>query len=755
MSRHRRARLALHHLEDRTAPSATAPDYASDSILVRLKPAAPQVLAAVAAGVNLDHQLGLVNGLWEARLAPGKSVSAALKAARANPFVQYAEPNYLLHAATTPNDPKYTDGTLWGMNKIAMPAAWDVSTGGSTLVAVIDTGVDYNHPDLQANIWSNALEAGGQAGVDDDGNGFVDDVHGWDFANNDSNPLDDHSHGTHVAGTIAGVGNNGVGVVGVNWSARIMALKFLDASGNGTTAAAISALNYAVMMGARVSNHSYGGGPFDQANLDALTAAGNAGHLVVAAAGNGNFFGFPINNDTTPFYPASYKPNPDNVISVAATDSTDKFASFSNYGATSVDLAAPGVNIYSTVPGGYGTKSGTSMAAPHVTGAAALIWAADPSLTMTQVRQRILSGTDSIQALNPNRPTVTNGRLNVFKAMPQAPRLSVSDATVTEGDTGTTTATFTVTLSPGSTQTVTVDFATADGSATVADSDYVTAGDTLTFTPGETTKTVFVTVVGDTAIEPTETFTLNLSNSGSTPIQDGQGVGTIVNDDGPGTFQFSSATYSTAEGTTVTVTVTRTGGSSGTVTVDYATSNGTAGGDDYTTANGSLTFDPGVTAQTFTVTTTADDMDEANETVNLTLSNPTGGAALGSPATAVLTIQDDDPPPAITITDAQATEGNSGTKAFTFTVTLSAPSGLTVTVNFATANGTATTGNKDYFATSGTLTFNPGETTKTITVQVRGDTKREANETFFVNLSAATNATILDGQGLGTILNDD
>jgi subtilisin family serine protease len=760
--RTRRAPLSLLALEDRSVPSAAAPDYAADSILVRLKADSPGPQAPVAPGAYLHRPLGLVDGLWEVRLAAGQSVTAALNAVRANPFVEYAEPNYLLHVATTPNDPKYTDGTLWGMNKIGMPAAWNVSTGGATVVAVIDTGVDYNHPDLAANIWTNAPELNGLAGFDDDGNGFVDDVRGWDFANNDNNPMDDHSHGTHVAGTIAGVGNNGVGVVGVNWSARVMPLKFLDAGGYGTTAAAISALNYAVQMGARVSNHSYGDGVFSQANLDAITAAGNApngGHLVVAAAGNGNFFGSPINNDSAPFYPASYKPNPDNVISVAATDSADKFASWSNYGATSVDLAAPGVNIYSTVPGGYGTKSGTSMASPHVAGAAALIWAADPTLTMAQVRTRILTTTDSIQALNPNRPTVTNGRLNVANAMPQTPRLSVSDVTVTEGDVGTSTATFTVTLSPASSQTVTVDFATADGTATVADLDYLATVGTLIFAPGETTKTVPVTVFGDTLTEPTETFTLNLSNAGSTPILDNQGVGTIVNNDGPGSLRFSTSTYSGAEGTTVAVTVTRTGGSTGTVTVDYASANGTAGAADYTATSGTLTFGAGETSQTFIVTTTADTVDEANETVNLTLGNPTGGATLGAPATAVLTIADDDPTPAIRITDAQGLERNSGTVAFTFTVTLDNPSAQTVTVRFATANGTANGGslssNKDYGTTSGTLTFNPGETSKTVTVLVRGDTRRESNETFFVNLSSPTNAMIVDGQGLGTILNDD
>ncbi len=646
----RRAHFELTALEDRAVPSAAAPtlatdpnSYASDSILVRLKADAPRVLAAVAPGAELHQPLALVDGLWSVQLAAGESVPAALAAARADPYVQYAEPNYILHAATTPNDPRYTDGTLWGMNRISMPAAWDVSTGGATpgtgtLVAVIDTGVDYTHPDLAANIWTNPGEVDGD-GIDNDGNGFIDDVHGWNFINNTPNVMDDNSHGTHVSGTIAGLGNNSVGVVGVNWAAQIMALKFLDASGSGTTDAAIEALNYAVMMGARVSNNSYGGGGFSQANLNAFTAAANAGHLIVCAAGNAT-----NNNDTNPFYPASYKPSPDNVISVAATDSTDKVASFSNYGATTVDLAAPGVNIYSTVPGGYGYKSGTSMATPHVVGAAALLWAADPNLSMSDVRSRILGGTDSIAALNPTRPTVTNGRLNVANALSQAAHLTVNDVSVSEGNSGTMGATFTVTLSAVAAQTVTVHYATADGTATVAGSDYQATSGTLTFDPGVTSRTVTVLVNGDTQPEVNETFTLNLSSPVNAQIQDAQGVGTIVNDDQS---------------------------------------------------------------------------------------------------------------PTISISDYQATEGNRGTKPFTFTVSLSAVSGSPVTVQYSTASGTATTKNKDYNATSGTLTFAAGETSKTVTVLVKGDTKRESNETFFVNLSSPTGATILDGQGVGTILNDD
>ncbi|HKB02221.1 MAG TPA: S8 family serine peptidase [Gemmataceae bacterium] len=649
-----RTPLRLDPLEGRSVPNAAAPipqadpgSYDPHSLLIRLKADAPRVLAAVAPGAEFERPFGLVNGLWSVRLAAGLDVPTALVAARANPFVEYAEPNYILHVETTPNDPKYADGTLWDMNKIAMPAAWDVSTGHpDVLVAVIDTGADYNHPDLAANIWTNAAEAAGTAGVDDDGNGFVDDIHGYDIVNHDGDPMDDHSHGTHVAGTIGAVGNNGVGVVGVNWSVRIMPVKTFNASGNGTTADTIAGLNYAVQMGARVSNHSYGDNVFSQAHLDAITAAGQAGHLVVAAAGNGNFFGFPINNDSTPFYPASYQPTVDNVISVAATDNTDHFASFSNYGATSVDLAAPGVNIYSTLPGGgYGLKSGTSMAAPHVTGAAALVWAADPSLTMSQVRDRILANTDPIGALNPNRPTVTNGRLNVARAMPSAtglPRLSVSDVQVTEGDSGTADAVFTITLSASSADPVSVDYTTADGSA-VAGGDYTTTSGTLTFTPGETSLTVAVPVVGDTATEPGETFFLNLSGPTNATILDGQGVGTIVDNDRP----------------------------------------------------------------------------------------------------------------TISIGDVSATEGNNGNKSFTFTVQLSAPFSQTVTVRFATADGTASVGNKDYTARSGTLTFNPGQTSLTVAVQVRGDRRAEPDETFFVNLSNGTNATIADGQGVGTILNDD
>jgi subtilisin family serine protease len=210
------------------------------------------------------------------------------------------------------------------------------------MVGVIDTGIDYNHPDLAANVWTNPLEIPGN-GIDDDGNGYVDDVHGYDFVNRDGDPMDDHGHGTHVAGTIAAVANNGIGVAGVSWHAKVMALKFLDAGGSGWVSDAVEALNYATDMGAKITNNSWGGGEYSTALRDAIAAANSAGAVFVAAAGNSA-----NNNDATPFYPAGYE-GP-NVIAVAATDASDTLAVFSNFGRNTVQLGAPGVGIYSTVP---------------------------------------------------------------------------------------------------------------------------------------------------------------------------------------------------------------------------------------------------------------------------------------------------------------------------------------------------------------------------------------------------------------------
>jgi subtilisin family serine protease len=353
--------------------------------------------------------------LWEVRNTTAEDAIATLNN---DQRVDYAEPNWIVSIdANVPNDPNFNN--LWGLNNtgqtggkadadIDAPEAWDIQTGANVVVGVIDTGVDYNHPDLADNIWTNPGEIAGD-GIDNDSNGYVDDIHGYDFVNNDGNPLDDNNHGTHVAGTIAAKGNNNNGIAGVSWSADIMALKFLGASGSGTIFNAIKAVEYATKMGADLTNNSWGGGGYSQGLYDAIAAAGKAGQLFVAAAGNSA-----SNNDSFPAYPASYNLN--NIISVASTDNKDNLSSFSNYGVSSVDLGAPGSLIYSTIPGGgYATFSGTSMATPHVAGVASLIWSEYPDLTVSEVKNKILGSVDPIAALNGK--SVTGGRLNAFKAL--------------------------------------------------------------------------------------------------------------------------------------------------------------------------------------------------------------------------------------------------------------------------------------------------------------------------------------------------
>ncbi|MGB3511209.1 MAG: S8 family serine peptidase [Microcoleaceae cyanobacterium] len=333
--------------------------------------------------------------------------------------IKFIEPNYIVNGdATIPNDPSFNQ--LWGLNNtgqsggtpdadIDAPEAWDIETGDNdVVVGVIDSGIDHNHPDLDDNMWVNTGEIAGN-NIDDDNNGYVDDVHGYDFVNNDGDPFDDNSHGTHVAGTIAAEGDNGIGVAGVNWDAQLMGLKFLNANNSGSTFNAILAVEYATMMGADLTNNSWGGGGESQGLYNAIAAAGASDSLFVAAAGNNS-----SNNDFNPFYPATY--DLDNIIAVASTDRNDNLSGFSNYGATSVDLGAPGSSIYSTVPGGgYATFNGTSMASPHVSGVAALLLAENPDLSYEEVKEIILDSADPIPALD--GITLTGDRLNAFNAV--------------------------------------------------------------------------------------------------------------------------------------------------------------------------------------------------------------------------------------------------------------------------------------------------------------------------------------------------
>lgn len=352
------------------------------------------------------------------------SVDDAIARYSGDDRIEFIEPNYLYHADVVPNDQYFN--YLWGMRntgQVVRPGApagiagadidatlaWDLFTGSpAVLVAIIDSGVDYTHPDLAANMYVNPGEIAGNS-VDDDGNGYVDDVRGWDFLNNDNDPMDDMWHGTHCAGTLGAVGNNGIGVVGINWNVSILPLKFLDAVGDGNTADAISAIHYATMMGARVTSNSWGGGPNSTALRDAILEARDAGILFVASAGNNA-----LNNDVVPYFPANT--GLANVVSVAGTDATDHLGSYSNFGPVRVHIAAPGSDIASTVPNnGYDFSDGTSMAVPLVAGVAALLFGRYPEMSMAEVKDQILSRADSLPALT----GLIRGaaRLNAYRAL--------------------------------------------------------------------------------------------------------------------------------------------------------------------------------------------------------------------------------------------------------------------------------------------------------------------------------------------------
>jgi hypothetical protein len=339
-----------------------------------------------------------------------------------------------------------------------------------------------------------------------------------------------------------------------------------------------------------------------------------------------------------------------------------------------------------------------------------------------------------------------------------APSLAIGDSTVTEGNTGTSVAHFTITRTNAPAteqQTVTVDYATADGTAKSASGDYTPTSGTLTFAATDTTKTVDVTITGDTKNEANETFFVNLSNPQSATITDSQGRGTITNDDTAPTLAIADATANEGSGggtTTFTFPVTLSAASGRPVSVDYSTANGTAKATDYTAKSGTLLFNEGDLSKNITVTVAADNVNEADETFTVNLANPTNATI--DDAQGLGTISNDDADSSLIVSDATVIEGNSGTVAETFTVTLSAPSDQTVTVAYATSNDTATAP-ADFVAATGTVTFAPGDTSKSIIVQVKGDALNEANETYFVDLSTPSNATIEHGHGIGTITDDD
>lgn len=355
---------------------------------------------------------------------PLESGDEAIETLRHNPDVAYIQANRIFSISKAPNDPSYA--SQYHLAKVGAPAAWDVSTGSkNVLVAIIDTGVNYNHPDLAPNYWTNPLESGLDAngndkrtnGIDDDGNGYIDDFRGWNFVNNTNDPMDDNGHGSHCAGIIGAAGNNSLQVVGVNWNVSLVGLKFIDGkTGQGDTEGAVKAIEYANKMGISITSNSWGGqvdDTYDPKEPDILkeviAAAGAKGYLFLAAAGNDG-----ANNDKLATLPASY--DLDNIIAVAATGTSDSLAFYSSYGLQSVDIAAPGTNVLSTWLGkGTNTISGTSMATPVVAGAAALLKSVHPDWKAAEIKARLLETVDAVPALKSR--VLSGGRLNVGKAL--------------------------------------------------------------------------------------------------------------------------------------------------------------------------------------------------------------------------------------------------------------------------------------------------------------------------------------------------
>lgn len=429
-----------------------APEFVDGEVLVKFTEgistqAVETALAQI--GAETVQMLEFI-GVHHLKLTTDKAVKKAMQEFSELDNVVYAEPNYIYTTARTPNDPKFSQ--LWGLENsgqtgglagadISALGAWDRTTGSQeVVVGVIDTGIDFTHEDLAANIytnpgedaWANPNDPSSGNRRDDDGNGKIDDWKGWNFISRTNNAYDDNMHGTHCAGTIGGVGNNGLGLVGVNWTVKMMPLKFLDRNGTGSSTNAIEAIKYAADMGVDILSNSWGGGGYSESMESAIQYANDRGVLFVAAAGNDG-----TDNDAIPHYPSNYAIA--NIIAVAASDHGDKRALWgsgggdddgcgfvcsnavaavpgSNYGKTTVDLAAPGKDILSTVPGNsYASLSGTSMATPHVAGAAALLLTANPGLTIGELKSALFNTVDPLDDFT--NKLVTGGRLNAAAAV--------------------------------------------------------------------------------------------------------------------------------------------------------------------------------------------------------------------------------------------------------------------------------------------------------------------------------------------------
>lgn len=634
--------------------------------------------------------------------APGVTQGALTTWASRN-GVQSIDVNRVAKASRTPDDVLYGDLANWAFPKIQADGAWNTGTGtSSTIAAVLDSGVDYNHPDLAANMWKNPNEVAGD-GIDNDNNGYVDDIYGIDAIGGTTDPMDNFGHGTVIAGLIGAVGNNATGMAGVNWSVKLMAVKVMDAAGNVPLNAEILGITYVLQQklagqSVAVANCSFGRSAFIQQEFDALNQLALTGVTIVAAAGNDA-----NNNDAVPVYPANY--DIDGLISVAATDQGDALAAFSNFGRTTVDLGAPGVGILATLAAQasgpyqpYQTSytitdngltqnqafvDGTSCSAALVSGAAALLKSLKPGASTAQVKNAILNGADRVPRLN--GLVATGGRLNLKNSVDQilATNAVVPVATFVtgqnlrylEGNVGYAMAEVRVRLDrpvePG--KSCSVYYTTQPGGSAIPGVDYVATSGYLTFSGAETQKSFYVQLIGDRRAEEAEQFAVQIVAAKSKGVTTGGGGMQQVN----------------------------------IVILD----------DDNTVAP----VQPGPTGPGLRPQVSIDvkrQVDPAN------------------------------PGPAIPV---PILEGGLAT----FVVSLDKTSTVPVSVRYRTNQpslvpvGTALEG-VDYVATSGTITFKPGERTKEFTVKILADRETESDETFRVVLTEPINADLAGAAGPGT-----
>ena len=587
--------------------------------------------------------------------------------------------NRVAKASLVPNDPLFGDANNWAFPRISAANAWDTHTGtSSTIVAVLDSGVDYNHPDLAANMWRNPNEIPGN-GRDDDNNGYVDDIFGINALTGGVDPMDDFGHGTFIAGLAGAVGNNTRGMTGVNWACQIMAVKVMDANGNVPLAAEITGINYVIRQklagqSVAVANLSFGRNAFNQQEFEALNQLALTGVTIVAAAGNDA-----NDNDANPVFPANY--TIDGLISVAASDQNDNLAPFSNYGATTVDLVAPGVGILSTraaqATGDYppylgdnnytvsfndftlnqAFVDGTSASAAIVSGSAALLKSLKPGASAVQVKNAILGGVDRVAALN--GLVLTGGRLNLDTSVdlilattgtvPDATFVSGQNLQYLEGNIGHAMAEVKVRLDrpvdPG--KSASVFYTTRPGGSAFANVDYVATSGYLTFSGSETEKSFFVRLIGDRLAEQAEQFAVQIVAAQSRGVTTGGGalqqVNIVILDDDnttapvqPGptnagllpqvSVDVKRDAAGTAlpihEGNTATFVVSLDKTSTKPVSVRYRTNqpslvpvNTALEGVDYVATSGTLTFKPGERTKEFTVRILADKV--ANEGIDL------------------------------------------------------------------------------------------------------------------------------------------